>query len=161
MRLQPRRRGLVVFRSSVYPSDTYDVARDGRPAHTGRLRRILRIGVLLTVITVRPRWRPLLAGIAFAAIGFVAREGAGGMLVIPGLLLLWKALLIPGDTDGDRERRTRLRRELGAYSTTAQRRDLEATLDRYPDGVTCEIRDILAGQAVSSHTHGIPGSRAY
>ena len=32
---------------------------------------------------------------------------------------------------------------IARYRTSAQRRDLAATLDRYPDGVTCELRDIL------------------
>lgn len=46
-----------------------------------------------------------------------------------------------------RERRRRLERELAAYDTPAQRADLFAMLDRYPDGTTCELRDILARQA--------------
>ncbi|HTZ30461.1 MAG TPA: hypothetical protein VMC83_41120 [Streptosporangiaceae bacterium] len=110
--------------------------------------------MLLTVIAVRPRWRSLLAGTVLTVLGFIERQGAGGVCIIPGLLLFWRALLIPGDTDSDRERRCQLKRELAAFSTPAQRCDLEATLDRYPDGVTCEIRNVLASQA-ASHSHGM------
>jgi hypothetical protein len=41
----------------------------------------------------------------------------------------------------------RLVAELGHYTTPAELLDLEATLDRYPDEDTAEIREILAGQA--------------
>jgi hypothetical protein len=114
--------------------------------------------MLLTVIAVRPRWRPLLAGIVCAVLGFT--QGQATILIIPGLLFLWHALLTPGDTDADRERRSQLKRELAAYSTPAQRYDLAATLDRYPDGTTREIRDILASP-VPSHNNGIAGARPY
>jgi hypothetical protein len=46
-----------------------------------------------------------------------------------------------------RVRRRELERELADYDTPDQRCDLEATLDRFPDGVTHELRDILAQQA--------------
>jgi hypothetical protein len=82
-------------------------------------------------------------------------------LIIPGLLSLWRALLIAGDTDADRERRSQLRRELAAYATPAQRRELVATLNRYPDAITHELRDILASPPVASHGNGIPGARPY
>jgi hypothetical protein len=42
-----------------------------------------------------------------------------------------------------RERRRRLEHELGCLVTPAERRDLLATLDRYPDSVTWELRDLL------------------
>lgn len=113
--------------------------------------------VLSTVIAVRPRWRPLLAGTVLTVFGLVARQSVGGMAIVPGFLLLWAALVTPGDPDADRERLAQLRRELADYSTPAQRCDLEATLDRYPDGVTSEIRDILARQAMTSADAGIPG----
>ena len=41
----------------------------------------------------------------------------------------------------------RLVAELGHYTTPAELLDLEATLDRYPDDDTAEIREILAGRA--------------
>jgi hypothetical protein len=54
-------------------------------------------------------------------------------------------------------RRRELERELAACSTPAQRRDLEATLDRYPDGVAGELRDILATQGTVRRRTMIPG----
>ena len=49
-----------------------------------------------------------------------------------------------------------LERELAAYSTPAQRCDLAATFDRYPDDVTCELRDILARQATAAIDNRYP-----
>jgi len=46
-----------------------------------------------------------------------------------------------------RERRKTLERELAGYRTTAERDDLFATLDQYPDGMTHELREILSRQA--------------
>lgn len=150
MRLRSRQRQLVMWNSSDRPAVTY-----ARPAATGHVRRWLRIGALVTVIAVRPRWKPLLAGAAFTVFGIVDR-GMGFMAMMPGLMLLWAAAMIPGDADIDHLRRQQLMRELAAYSTPAQRRDLEAVLDQYPDGVTGEIREILASQRTPSHS-GIPG----
>ena len=159
MKLRSHRRNLVVFSSAVSPADRYIALQYKRPARPGRIRRFIRIGMLLTVIAVlRPRCRSVLAGAVLTILGVVERQGAGGVLIIPGFLLLWYALLIPADTDEDRERRLQLKRELATYSTPAQRCDLEATLDRYPDGITYEIRNILASQAVASNENGIPGS---
>lgn len=106
----------------------------------------------------RPRWRPLLAGGVLAVVGLMLRSGALGALLLPGLLVLLSALLIPASPDADRKRRSELERELAAYSTPAQRCDLEATLDRYPDSVTYELRDILASQAMAVCNNGIPGA---
>jgi hypothetical protein len=150
MRLPPRRRRLVVFTSPADPADTCGALLDKPVLRTGRIRRFIRIGLLLTVIVVRPRWRPLLAGIAFTVLGLIGRQGAGAVLIIPGLMSFWHALMIPGDTDADRERLSQLKGELAAYSTPAQRCELVATLDRYPDGITHEIRDILASPPASS-----------
>ena len=161
MRVQPHRRSLVVFSSSAGSAGGWSASRHKRLALTGPIRRSIRIGMLFTVIVVRPRWRPLLAGVALTALGAIERQGVFGLLMIPGLLSLWLALLTPGDTDADSERRSQLRRELAAYATPAQRCDLEATLDRYPDGITHEIRDILASQAVATRNNGIPGTRSY
>ena len=49
-----------------------------------------------------------------------------------------------------RKRRAELERELAGYATTADRCDLEAALDRYPDGVTHELRGILARQSMAA-----------
>jgi hypothetical protein len=157
MRLQPHRRKLVVFRSPADPGLRHGASQDKRVARTGPIRRYLRIGMLLTVIAVRPRWRPLLAGVVLTFLGVIDRQGPGSVLIIPGLLSFWGALMTVGDTDADRERRSQLKRELAAYSTPAQRRELAAALDRYPDGITHEIRDILANPPVASRSNGIPG----
>ena len=158
MRLRPQRRNLVVFSSPGEPANRYVALQHKRPARTGRIRKLIRIGALLTVITVRPRWQPLLAGTALTVLGLIERQGVGGICIVPGVLFLWCALLTPGDTGADYERRCQLKRELAAFSTSAQRCDLEATLDRYPDGATYELRNILAGQALASHNNGIPGA---
>jgi hypothetical protein len=157
MRLPPHRRKLVVFSSPAVPAVGQGASQDNRVARTGPIRRFLHIGMLLTVIAVRPRWQPLLAGVVLTVLGVIDRQGPGSVLIIPGLLSFWRALMIPGDTDADRERRSQLKRELAAYSTPAQRRELVAVLDRYPDGITHEIRDILTSPPVASRSNGIPG----
>lgn len=48
-----------------------------------------------------------------------------------------------------RKRRSDLARELAGYATPAERGDLEQALDRYPDGTTHELRDILARQSMA------------
>jgi len=70
--------------------------------------------------------------------------------MIPGMLFLLSALLVPVDPVAAGPRRSELERELAAYSTPDQRSDLEATFDRYPDSVTRELRDILVGQAFTT-----------
>jgi hypothetical protein len=154
MRLRRHRRNVVVWRSSRPPADRDGAPRHSRPARIGQVRRLIRIGMLLTIIAVRPRWGFLLAGTALTAIGVIERNGVTAVVLIPGLMLLWQALLIPGDTDADHRRRAQLARELAAFSTPAQRRDLEATLDRYPDGITDEMRAILTSQAVTAAGNG-------
>jgi hypothetical protein len=165
MRLQAGRRNLVVWSPSAGPADRYGAPRLTRLPRTRRIRRFIRICALLSVIglmrlarAVRPRWRPLLAGGVLTVVGVMLRSGAWGALLVPGLLFLWSALLIPASLDADRKRRSVLERELAGYSTPAQRRDLEATLDRYPDSVTYELRDILASQAMAASSDGIPGA---
>ena len=150
------RRDLVVWSSSAGPTNRYRAAQPERPAGTGQIRRCIRIGALLVVIAVRPRWRPLLGAAVLAVIGVTQGSGVGGIVLIPAFLLLWHAVMIPADSDADRERRSQLERELAAYSTPAQRFDLEATLDRYPDGITLEMRDILARHARAAHDNRIP-----
>jgi hypothetical protein len=161
MRLRPRRRTLIASSPSPGPVIRYGILRDTGPARTGQARRLARIGMLLTVIALRPRWQPVLAGTALMVLGFLERQGAGGLFIMPGLVFLWRAVLIPGDTDADHQRRCQLQRELAAFSTPAQRSDLEATLDRYPDGITAEMRDVLAAQAAASPGSGIPGVRRW
>jgi hypothetical protein len=161
MRLRPHRRNLVVWSHSACPSD-----RIPRLTRTRRIRRWIRIGALLAVVgliraarAVRPYWRPLLPGVALTAAGILMRNGAGGAILLPGLMLLVSAPLMPGGSRADRARRSKLERELAGYSTPRQRHDLEAILDRYPDDVTCELRDILASQAMTASDARIPGVR--
>ena len=73
MRLRAHRRNLVVWSSSVGPADRY-APRLTQRAGTRRIRRFTHLGALVTVIglihlarAVRPRWRPLLAGVAAVA----------------------------------------------------------------------------------------------
>jgi hypothetical protein len=166
MRLRPHRRNLVVWSSSA-PTVGRDALRFVRPAGSGRIRRWIRTGGLLAVIgllrlaaAARPRWRPLLAGTVLTVAGVILRRGAAGVVLLPGLLFLMIALLTPGDPEAA-QTRGELERELAAYSTPALRRDLEATLDRYPDGDTHELRDILARQAMAADDKRHPAALPY
>ncbi len=47
------------------------------------------------------------------------------------------------------ERRRVLERDMASYASESDRRDLEAILDRYPDAVTEEMRDILTRQRLA------------
>jgi hypothetical protein len=145
------RRNLVVWSQSGNVSVTSPARR---PARARRTCRLIRIGILLSLLLlvrgVRPRWRPLLAGTAFTVVGVVLRGStAGSLVLLPGFMLLLTAPLIPGTPKADCIRRSEPERELAAYVTQAQRFDLQATLDQYPDDVTHELRDILAGQATA------------
>ena len=160
MRLRSRRRNLVVWSHSAPPP-----ARHGglRLTRSRRIPRWIRIGTLLTVIGLvglargmRARWRSVLPGIVLTVAGAIMRSGQGGVLLLPGMLLLLHALLIPASPDEDR---LQLEHELREYSTPAQRRDLEAILDRYPDGITGELRDILGRQAVAADASRFPAVR--
>jgi hypothetical protein len=161
MRLRPHRRNLVVWSSS----GRYGAPRFTRLARTGRIRRFIRTGALLTVIglmrlgrAVGTRWRPMLAGMVLTVVGVMLRSGVGSLVFLPGVLFLLSALLTPASPKAARKRRSELERELAAYSTPAQRCDLEATLDRYPDGITYELRDILASQAMAACNNRLPGA---
>jgi len=163
MRLRSHRRDLVVWSQSADPAGRYGASGFTRLARTGPIRRFIRTGGLLAVIglmrlAVRPRWRTVLAGGVLTIVGVILRSGPGGVVLLPGLLFLFYAPLIPASPDSDRRQHSELERELAVYSTTAQRRDLEATLDRYPDAVTYELRDILAGRATTTRNNGIPGA---
>ena len=55
-----------------------------------------------------------------------------------------------------RKRRAELERELAGYATAADRCDLDAVLDRYPAGVTREVRSILARQYMAAQEVRFP-----
>jgi len=60
-----------------------------------------------------------------------------------------------------RRRRAELERELAGYASPADRRDLEAAIDRYPGGVTHELRAILARQAMAAEETRFPAIGRY
>ena len=84
----------------------------------------------------------------------------GALLTVIGLM---RAARIVRTRWEARKQRCELERELAAYSTPAQRRDLEATLNQYPDELTYELRNILARQAMAAHCNrgGVPGAGRY
>ncbi len=152
MGLRRQRRDLVVWSQSRDRYSSSQVARRARPRRSRgwlRLARLLPLLGLLTVARgVRSRWKLLLAGTVLTVGGLIMRgSGPGSVLLMPGLMLLLSAPLLPGAPSAER---TELERELAGYWTNAQRHDLEAMLDRYPDDATRELREILAGQAVAA-----------
>jgi hypothetical protein len=167
MILRTHRRNLVVWSSSAGPAGRDGAPRLRRRARTRAIRRCIRTSALLTVMGLvglvrgvrRPRWGLLLAGVVLTVTGIMLRSSPGGVVLLPGLLFVLSAPLIPDIPEADRKRHCELERELAAYSTPAQRCDLEATLDQYPDGITYELRDILASQAMAAYSNGIPGIR--
>jgi hypothetical protein len=153
MRRRARRGHLVVWSQSAGPADWYSAPRSAGVTRGARARRLVRLSALLAVMGVlrlargeRARWRPLVAGVVLVVVGIVLRGGSWGALLLAGFWCLLYAVLVPDSHYAERQQRRELRRELAVYSTAAQRRDLEATLDRYPDGITSELRDILASR---------------
>jgi len=55
-----------------------------------------------------------------------------------------------------RKRRAELKREMAGYAALADRCDFEAILDRYPAGVTHELRGILARQSIAAFETRFP-----
>ncbi|HEV2257761.1 MAG TPA: hypothetical protein VGS06_31895 [Streptosporangiaceae bacterium] len=154
MRVRPQRRRNLVVWSQSFGTDR--ASRVTRPTRTRRIRRWIRIGMLLTLLgllplarAVRSRWKLLLAGTVLTVAGVImGASAAGSTMLLPGLMLLMAAPLVPGSPGAER---TKLERELAGYCTNAQRLDLAATLDRYPDDATREVREILASQAAAAY----------
>ena len=154
------RRNRVVWRSSP------ELALWGRPRRRrGRFRRATRTLAVLTVLAVmrvagNPRWRCAVLGAALTLPGLLNRDLVGNVILLPGLMILFYAPLLPGETPEERRRQRRLRRELAAYSTPAERRDLEALLGQYPDQETSELRAILVDQEqdVARSRYRLPGT---
>ena len=157
MRLRPYRRDLVIWSPSACRAERGRGLWFTRSARPRRIRTRMRtlgllaaIGLIRLGAAARPRWRPLLAGTVLTVAGIVLRSGAPGMVMIPGMLSLLSALLVPADPVTAGPRRRELERELAAYSTPDQRCDLEAIFDRYPDSATGELREILTRQAAAA-----------
>ena len=110
---------------------------------------------------VRARWRMVLPGVVLTVVGVMYRGDPVGVVLLPGLLLLFSAPLVPASLTADPTRRSELERELAGFSTPAQRCDVEAMLDRYPDDMTNELRVILARQALAACGNRIPGAGGY
>jgi hypothetical protein len=132
------------------------------PRRPGRFRRAVRTGFLLAVIGLlragrSPRWRCALLGAALIIPGLLLRGNlAGEIILFPGLMALGYAPFLPGGTIEDRKNHARLRRELAAYSTPAQRRDFETLLTQYSDQETSELRAILAQQSLTDTRSRVP-----
>jgi hypothetical protein len=164
MRLRTRWQVLLVWSSSVVPAGSSGSSGERRPGHARRVRRGVRmcglIGMMGLAWLVRGRpGRLVLSGTVLTICGVLMRHSPGGMILLPGLLCLLAAPLLPAAAGTDQLRATELERELAEYSTHAQREDLGATLDRYPDDLTAELREILAGHAVAADRAGIRGDR--
>jgi len=156
MRLRAHRRTLVIWTHSADPADWYRAPIGTQVARPGRARRGMRLLTLLTVMGMmrfarglRPRWCPLLVGTVLTVAGVMLRGGAWSVLFLAGVWAFLYSVLIPESPGANRSRPPELKRELAGYSTPRQRRDLGATLDRYPDAVTSELRDILASRALT------------
>jgi hypothetical protein len=168
MRQRVRRRDRVVWSSFPSPADRAGGSWLTRPTRNRRVRRFIRTSALLTALGLMrfaggawPRGRLVLAGGVLTVAGIVLRSQPAGIVLLPGLLLIFSAPLIPAARRADRERNFDLARELAAYSTPAQRCDLEATLDQYPAEDTAELRAILAGQARAGVSRSIAGMGRY
>ena len=145
MRQRSHRRNLVMWSQSAGSAGRY-----GAPPFTRRrpIRRWIRTGALLIVVglmplarAVRARWRPLLAGGVLTVVGVMWLDGPAGMVLLPGLWLLFSAPLNPASPKADRMRRAEVELELGVYSHPAQRR--------------------LAIQAMDLHDHRFPVTGRY
>jgi uncharacterized membrane protein len=126
MRLRAHRRSLVVWSPSIGSADRYGTPKFTRLARTRRIHRWIHTGALLMIIGVmrlaraaRPRWRPLLAGGILTGFGVVAAV-VWGLVLLPGLLFLVSAALVPATPKTRRAQRAEVEHELGVFSHPAQ-----------------------------------------
>ena len=162
MGLRARRHNIVVWRTPHGPRRRHGLTAFPPRVRTRPVRRFFRVSWLLMLIgllrvarALRLRWLAVLPGVTLIVTAVIVRGDFGGLAFLCGFLFLYAALIMHPGTAADRK----LERELADYSTPAERRDLEATLDRYSDGDTSELRDILVRQASASRNTGIPGLR--
>jgi len=128
MRLRAHRRNRVVWSPSIGSADRYGTPRFTRLARTRRIHRWIHTGALLMIIglmrlarAARPRWRPLLVGGVLTGFG-VAAAVVWGLVLLPGLLFLVSAALIPAGPKTRRAQRAEVEHELGVFSHPAQLR---------------------------------------
>jgi hypothetical protein len=128
MRLRTHRRSLVIWSPSTGSAGRYGTPRFTRPTRIRRIHRWIHTGALLMLIGVmrlaraaRPWWRPLLAGGVLTGFGVVAAV-VWGLVILPGLLLLMSAALIPARPKTRRTQRAEVEHELGVFSHPAQLR---------------------------------------
>jgi hypothetical protein len=80
-----RRRHLVVWSSSAGPADRYGTAASARTRRKSRVRRLARIGGLLTVLSLMGAFRVvrsqrrLLTGLVLAALTVILRDSMWGV----------------------------------------------------------------------------------
>jgi hypothetical protein len=163
MRLRAHRQNRVLWRLSMGPAGWRGDPMVMPLTRARRIRRGVRVCALLAVMGLMclarsGRGRLMLAGGALTVAGIMLRSSPAGVVLLPGLLLLLYSPLIPAMPEADRKRLSDLERELAAFSTPAHVHDLEAALDRYPDGITYELRDILASRPMAARRNGIPGA---
>ena len=141
------RQNLVIWSTSAgrRSAPSSGPRRRRRRARTGRI--LVLLGLVRLTRAIRPRWRPLLAGTVLTATGLIFRHSLLGIGYFPGVGFLLVALFTPGEPEPGQ---AQLEQDLAVYSTQAERADIEATLNRYPDSVTGELRDILARQSAAS-----------
>jgi hypothetical protein len=93
MGLLRRRRHRVMWGSSVVPGGRYGTSASVRTRRKGRARRLVRVGGLLTVISLRGAFRVarsqrvLLPGLVFAALTVILRDSPWGMLFLMAFVL--------------------------------------------------------------------------
>jgi len=93
MSLLRRRRHLVILSSSVVPGDRFGTSASVRTRRKGRVRRLVRVGGLLTVISLMAGFRVarsrrrLLAGLVLAALVVILRDSLWGLLFVIAFLL--------------------------------------------------------------------------
>jgi len=74
--------------------------------------------------------------------GEVAMKLSARVVILEANLANWRAA---------GERRRQLEHDVSCFVTPAERQDLLATLDRYPDAATWEIRELLIRGAMQQH----------
>jgi hypothetical protein len=93
MSLQRRRRRVVLLSSSVGPADRYGTPASVPTRGRGRVRRLVRIVGLLTVISLMGAFRVarsrrrLLTGLVLAALAVILRDSLWGLLFVIVFLL--------------------------------------------------------------------------